>query len=146
AHAVAGTRGEAYTMSTLPLPASAARGDMSRVRLSRHTLGLIGAIAILAAWEISARLFFDPQVLPAPTQAIAAAWNNLTAAELAQHVGWSLWRIVAGFALGAVSGIALGVASGWYAWLARIVRPVVELLRPIPPLAWIPIAIVWFGL
>ena len=49
-------------------------------------------------------------------------------------------------ALGAIAGVALGVASGWYAWLARLVRPIVDLFRPIPPLAWIPIAIVWFGL
>jgi ABC-type nitrate/sulfonate/bicarbonate transport system permease component len=58
----------------------------------------------------------------------------------------SLSRIVLGFALGAAAGIALGIASGWYGWLGRIVRPIGDLLRPIPPLAWIPIAIVWFGL
>ena len=110
-------------------------------------LGFIGAFAVLAMWEASARLWWaDADVLPAPTQAIAAAWKQLTAAELAQHVGWSLWRILAGFALGAIAGVALGVACGWYAWLARLLRPIVELLRPIPPLAWIPIAIVWFGL
>jgi ABC-type nitrate/sulfonate/bicarbonate transport system permease component len=70
----------------------------------------------------------------------------MTASELAMHVGVSLSRIVLGFALGAAAGIALGIASGWYGWLGRIVRPIVDLLRPIPPLAWIPIAIVWFGL
>ncbi len=116
-------------------------------RLSRPVLGAIGAFTVIALWEGSARLVWsDAQVLPAPTQAIAAAWQHLSAAELAQHVGWSLWRILAGFALGALAGVALGVASGWYVWLARLVRPIVELLRPIPPLAWIPIAIVWFGL
>ena len=40
----------------------------------------------------------------------------------------------------------LFVAAGWYPWIGRITRPIVDLLRPIPPLAWIPIAIVWFGL
>jgi ABC-type nitrate/sulfonate/bicarbonate transport system permease component len=110
-------------------------------------LGAIGAMSVLVLWEASAQLVWrDAQVLPAPTQAIAAAWQYLSAGELAQHVGWSLWRILAGFALGALAGIALGVASGWYRWLARLVRPIVDLLRPIPPLAWIPIAIVWFGL
>jgi ABC-type nitrate/sulfonate/bicarbonate transport system permease component len=116
-------------------------------RLPRRALGLVGALSILLLWETSARwLGGDARVLPAPTQAVAAAWNHLSAAELAQHIGWSLWRIVAGFALGALAGVALGVASGWYAGLARLVRPLIELLRPIPPLAWIPIAIVWFGL
>jgi ABC-type nitrate/sulfonate/bicarbonate transport system permease component len=136
---MAGARSE-----TQPVSATVSR---SGGRLSRPVLGAIGAVALVLLWEASARLVWrDAQVLPAPTQAIEAAWRHLTAAELAQHIGWSLWRIVAGFALGALAGVVLGVAAGWYAGLARIVRPIVDLLRPIPPLAWIPIAIVWFGL
>jgi ABC-type nitrate/sulfonate/bicarbonate transport system permease component len=116
-------------------------------RLHRYGLGALGALAFLALWEISARFVWrDAQVLPSPTQAIAAAAHYMTARELAAHIGISLSRILGGFALGAAAGIALGVASGWYASLGRIVRPIVDLLRPIPPLAWIPIAIVWFGL
>lgn len=114
---------------------------------SRSALGVLGAVLVLALWEVAARaLFRDAQVLPAPTQAIGAAFAQLTLAELGLHIGASLWRIVAGFTLGAVAGCALGIASGWYPWLARFTRPFVELLRPIPPLAWIPLAIVWFGL
>ena len=113
----------------------------------RYGLGVAGALAFLALWEVAARYVWrDAQVLPSPTQALAAAARHMTLRELAAHVGISVSRIVGGFALGAASGIAFGVAAGWYAWLARIVRPVVDLLRPIPPLAWIPIAIVWFGL
>lgn len=115
--------------------------------LSRRTLGVLGAAGVLVAWELAARfLWHDAQVLPSPTQSLAAAAATLTPRELAEHVGASLWRIVAGFALGAGAGMLLGIATGWYAPLARFVRPFVELLRPIPPLAWIPIAIVWFGL
>jgi ABC-type nitrate/sulfonate/bicarbonate transport system permease component len=116
-------------------------------RRSSAALGTLGALLVLVLWELCARFVWkDAQVLPAPSQAIADAYRQLTLAELAQHVGWSLWRIVAGFAVGAVAGVGLGVAGGWYRGLARIARPIVELLRPIPPLAWIPIAIVWFGL
>ena len=120
---------------------------LSPGRQANHGLGLIGAILFLLLWEFAARAIWrDPQVLPAPTQAIASAWTHLTAIELAGHVGISMARIVIGFAIAAAAGIALGVAAGWYKWVGRIVRPVVDLLRPIPPLAWIPIAIVWFGL
>jgi ABC-type nitrate/sulfonate/bicarbonate transport system permease component len=115
--------------------------------LQRYGLGVAGAIGFLMLWELAARLVWrDAQVLPAPTQALAAAFRHMTAGELAGHIGTSLSRIAGGFALGATCGIALGVAAGWYRGLGRLVRPVVDLLRPIPPLAWIPIAIVWFGL
>lgn len=114
---------------------------------SRTTLGIAGAIGVVVAWELAARLVWrDAQVLPAPTQAIAAAASQLTVRELAEHVGVSLWRIAAGFTLAAVAATLLGIATAWYEGLARFVRPFVEILRPIPPLAWIPIAIVWFGL
>lgn len=120
---------------------------IARMSGSRHALGIVGALGVVAAWELAARLSdAGSSALPAPSQAIASAWRFLSAAELAAHVSWSLWRIVAGFALAAVAGVALGVACGWYGGLARIVQPLVDLLRPIPPLAWIPIAIVWFGL
>ena len=112
-----------------------------------HGLGIVGALILLVVWELAARwIWRDPQVLPAPTQAMASAIRHLTTLELAAHVGTSMARIVIGFAIAAALGIALGVAAGWYRWIGVIVRPVVDLLRPIPPLAWIPIAIVWFGL
>ncbi len=113
----------------------------------RRSLGLAGAMLVLVAWDLAARfLWRDAQALPSPTQAIAAAAQHLTARELAEHVGASLWRIAAGFALGAAAGTLVGIATGWYPGLARFMRPFVEILRPIPPLAWIPIAIVWFGI
>ena len=113
----------------------------------RNVLGLAGALGLIVLWELAARFVWrDAQVLPAPTQALVAAATHMTLAELGLHVGTSLSRIVGGFMLGAAAGIALGVAGGWYAWLGHLIRPLVDLLRPIPPLAWIPIAIVWFGL
>jgi ABC-type nitrate/sulfonate/bicarbonate transport system permease component len=115
--------------------------------MHRYGPGVAGVVTFLALWEMAARFVWgDAQVLPSPTQALLAAARHLTPQELAAHVGISLSRILGGFALGAAGGIALGIAAGWYAPLARIVRPVIDLLRPIPPLAWIPIAIVWFGL
>ena len=53
---------------------------------------------------------------------------------------------MAGFAIAAVSGILLGVAIGWWRNVRDLLEPVIEILRPIPPLAWIPLAMLWFGL
>lgn len=114
---------------------------------SRGPAGALGVAVLLLAWEVAARLVWkDPQVLPSPVQSLEAAWRHLTFGELADHVATSLGRVAGGFGLAALAGIVLGVAAGWYRVLGRIVRPIVDLLRPIPPLAWIPMALIWFGL
>jgi ABC-type nitrate/sulfonate/bicarbonate transport system permease component len=110
-------------------------------------LGAIGTFAVLALWELAARTgLVNPGIFPSPTLAVEAAARRLTGAMLAEHIGWSLMRVTVGFVLGAVAGIAIGIAAGWYRLFGAVVRPVIELLRPVPPLAWIPLAIIWFGL
>jgi ABC-type nitrate/sulfonate/bicarbonate transport system permease component len=129
-------------------PGAALVGDMARPRLAgRTSQGLIGVAMLLLFWEVAARFVWrDPQVLPSPAQCLIAAWNYLTPQELARHVGISLARVLGGFALAALASIVLGGFAAWYTPVARVVRPIVGLLRPIPPLAWIPMAIIWFGL
>jgi ABC-type nitrate/sulfonate/bicarbonate transport system permease component len=106
-----------------------------------------GVVILLIVWELSARLLWrDPQILPSPVQCLQAAARHLSMGDLFAHVVTSLGRIVVGFGLAALAGIALGIVLGWYRRLGRVLTPILELLRPIPPLAWIPMAIVWFGL
>lgn len=62
------------------------------------------------------------------------------------HILWSLSRVLIGFAIGSFAGIVLGILMGWFKPMAALFRPIFELLRPIPPIAWIPLSIVWFGL
>ena len=113
----------------------------------RTSQGLIGVALLLVFWEGAARFVWrDAQVLPSPTQCLMAAWNYLSPQELARHLGTSLARVLGGFALAALAGIVLGAFAAWYLPVARVVLPIVDLLRPIPPLAWIPMAIIWFGL
>lgn len=115
-------------------------------RVERHA-GAIGVFVFLAIWEVTARLVWrNPAIMPSPSQAVVISLAIVPLADIALDVLTSLWRILAGFALGAVAGVTLGIAAGWYRWVAIIARPFLEILRPIPPLAWIPIAIVWFGL
>lgn len=109
--------------------------------------GVLGVAALLAVWELTCRfLWHDAQTLPAPSEALLAATRFLGPRELAEHVGISLLRIIEGFLLAAVLGIALGIALGWSPVAARCTLPFVEVLRPIPPLAWIPLSIIWFGI
>ena len=110
-------------------------------------LGLCGIVLAIAAWEGVARSGVVSQsVFPPPIHAVAVGMKKIPLADLGGHAWVSLQRIALGFSAGALAGVVIAVAGGWYRLFGNLVRPVVELLRPIPPLAWIPMAIVWFGL
>ncbi|MEQ8448858.1 MAG: ABC transporter permease [Nitratireductor sp.] len=120
---------------------------MSRDRLTNIALPLIGTLIVVGAWETASQLgAIDPRVFPGPITAIIEASGRLSADTVGEHMAWSLFRVFSGFAIGVAAGIAVGVLAGWYRWFGLIARPLIELLRPIPPLAWIPLAIIWFGL
>lgn len=88
--------------------------------------------------------------LPAPEQ----VWNKLIKIStegyqnvtLAQHLGFSLWRVVFGFLIGALVGIPMGYAMGLSDWFRGWFDPIVEFMRPVPPLALIPLVIIWAGI
>jgi len=106
-----------------------------------------GIIAVLLIWQTMASLrLINPTIFPGPLEVAQAAVTQVSISRVFLHAGTSLARIGWGFSLGAILGILIGIAAGWYRWLGSIVRAPIELLRPIPPLAWIPLAIIWFGL
>lgn len=110
-------------------------------------LGLLGTALIVLIWEVAVRGgAVDQAIFPSPSIAIAEAAHRLTAERVGEHMFWSLYRVFAGFLLGTIAGTIIGILAGWSIVFGAIVRPIIELLRPIPPLAWIPLAIIWFGL
>ena len=83
-------------------------------------------------------------LLPPPSEVLLAGWELLRSGELLVHLWASLKRELIAFVFALVA-IPLGVAMGWWRRVHDMVDPVVELLRPIPPIAWIPLSILWFG-
>ena len=105
-----------------------------------------GFAAFLTLWQLLASIgWINPVLLPSPLQLAGAAWELMVQGILWTHTIASLKRVLAGFLLASLVGITLGVALGWSQALSDIVRPLVESIRPIPPIAWTPIAILWFG-
>lgn len=92
----------------------------------------------------------EPIWLPAPesvvTRLIEISVDGYQNVTLAENVGWSLFRVFVGFALGSLLGIPLGYAMGLNHWFRGWFDPIVEFMRPIPPLALIPLVIIWFGI
>jgi ABC-type nitrate/sulfonate/bicarbonate transport system permease component len=118
-------------------------------RGSRRSLwaAWFGFISLILVWQIIAMLGIrDPLIFPGPVAVIEAAIKNVPLTRLLEHIGISLLRVVMGFSLGAAVGITAGIVSGWYQKLGNVLRTPIEILRPIPPRAWIPLAIIWLGL
>ena len=119
---------------------------------SWRTLCLAAAVAggwVALWWLVVLVLKPSPDFLPSPdevTKRIAKlARASLGDGTLLLHVGMSLYRFFAGFALAVAVGVPLGILMGYFRVLDRIVTPIFELVRPIPPIAWAPFAIIWFG-
>lgn len=108
--------------------------------------------ALLLAWQgisgyvLPAVAPYMVTLLPAPTAVVVAGVDLLRSGEIVLHVLQSLKRVLAAFAVAAVVGVSLGVAMGWWRMVGQLVDPVLEFLRPIPPMAWIPLGILWFGI
>jgi len=112
---------------------------------------VISLVAFLALWSLAGGLVeltrpFNPLFLPAPWVVIGALLELARKGELWMHVGATLERVAIGFGVGAVLAVALGLLAGQVRAVRNIIEPVVELLRPIPPLAVLPLFIVWVGI
>jgi ABC-type nitrate/sulfonate/bicarbonate transport system permease component len=112
------------------------------------------ALAVLAAlvvWvgftSVNARVeFVNPVLLPTPLQVAEVGWATAKTGELIWHVATSLTRVAEGFGMAAVAAVALGLLAGLCVPIRLMIEPVIEFIRPIPPLAFLPMFLVWFGL
>lgn len=110
----------------------------------------IGALLLcVALWQIASSQRVDLGIVtfryvPAPTDVAAAAWNLFQSPKLISHVTNSLGRVFAGFGIALLLGVLFGVLIGRSRWLEDTLLPPLEVLRPIPGVAWIPLAILMF--
>lgn len=118
-----------------------------RKRRSDWWLGALALIIALGLWEIIADFIVgDVFYLPSPSDVALAFISLVQGGTLIMDVEVSLIHFAIGLGAALVVGIPIGIAMGWYKRIDAFLDPIIEILRPIPPLAWIPFAIVWFGL
>jgi sulfonate transport system permease protein len=104
-------------------------------------------LVILALWQFLFYLgYIKPITLPPPSQVATTFWELLKSGALERHIGISIVRVLEGFGIAALLGLGLGVAIGLSKTLDRMTDIVIQLIKPIPPIAWIPLAILWFGI
>jgi ABC-type nitrate/sulfonate/bicarbonate transport system permease component len=114
--------------------------------------GLIAVFALAVIWQALSSIGIVPTfLLPSPWMIIVGFNELLTVGMppgrlLHNHAFLSLLRVFAGFLAALFLAVPLGLLMGWSPKIRRIIGPILEIIRPIPPLAWIPIAILWFGI
>lgn len=123
-----------------------------RVPIGLRLLSMASVAAFLLAWELVVRLELVPNtMLASPSQVMGLFAIKITdpqpdGAVLHVHIWTSVQEAFTGYFLSLLVGIPLGLLMGWFVVVEGLFRPVFELIRPIPPIAWIPLTIFWFGI
>lgn len=117
--------------------------------LYRWPLRLASLVACLLFWQLASTQRLDLGLItflyvPTPASVLDAAWALLESSTLLAHLSSSLARVFAGYLAAAVAGVLLGLAIGRSKWAEDTLLPPLEVLRPIPAVAWIPLAILMF--
>jgi sulfonate transport system permease protein len=108
---------------------------------------LISPILLLALWEVGVRLeWLDPRLVAPPSLVVTELWRLIESGDLVAALAVSLFRVVAGFLIAAVVGTALGVLMARIRAIELALDPLIELFRPVSPLALFPLFILWFGI
>jgi NitT/TauT family transport system permease protein len=139
------------TLQALPEPAPAdlppaAAGPTRRAAFSWESVLLPGgtAVAFLILWDLAVRLS-GSTLFPKPWDVALGLVELGQKGLLLKYVVASLFRVTWGFTLAVLVGVPLGLALGWFRRAHDAFNPLIQAFRPISPIAWIPVAILWFG-
>ena len=111
----------------------------------RRWLAMLAPVALLLLiWHVAV-VASQSLIFPTPWQVMVGLANLAAQGLLVKHVVASLFRVTYGYLLAAALAIPIGMLMGWFATAHALLNPLVQGLRPISPIAWIPLAILWFG-
>lgn len=116
--------------------------------LKYYGLSLLALVIFFVLWFVYAGT--EKAAISSPVEVlqrfVEVLHNPVAGASLGEHILASLQRVLIGFLVAAVIGILLGICFGWFETFRDIVEPVFSIIRPIPPIAWIPLVILWAGI
>ncbi|HEV2227577.1 MAG TPA: ABC transporter permease [Steroidobacteraceae bacterium] len=115
---------------------------MDRLKALLPSLSVI--LLLIAVWW-AVLIVTGSLIFPTPWMVVAGTWELVENGTLWQHISASLLRVGIGFGLAVCVAVPLGLWMGWVRGAYRMLNPLFQILRPISPIAWIPIAILWFG-
>lgn len=110
-------------------------------------LGLLSLLVLILLWEVLARgTGWSVHIFPDPLTVVFSFVELLRDGTLLRHTVASLFRVTAGFYLAVCLGVPIGIVLGRSVNARSLFNPIIQFLRPISPLAWIPLAMLWFGI
>jgi ABC-type nitrate/sulfonate/bicarbonate transport system permease component len=111
------------------------------------TFGVVGILVTLVLWEMMLRVgVINPKLMPSPIVVFQSALQLVISGELFKHAAASIARALTGLVVGSAIGIMFGILTGRYKIFGYLTEPIAQLFRSIPAIAFVPLAIVWFGL
>ncbi len=114
---------------------------------TERLLTILSPFVALMLWQLASDGgLIDQRYVPSPLDIAEAGWELALSGQLAVHIGASLKRLVIGFVLGAVPGIALGMVMGLNRWVRAAIDPLVSALYPVPKIAILPLLMLVFGI
>lgn len=120
---------------------------VSLAALRHGALGLVIPLMLLAAWEVVGWLaLVRPTLLPPPSAVVATLVDLARRGELWEHVEITLLRVAAGFVIGTAAGTLFGALTGYSRLWRQLLDPMLQGLRSIPSIAWVPLFVLWLGI
>jgi NitT/TauT family transport system permease protein len=117
------------------------------VHKQKWWLGIIAFLVILAIWDVLSRFSgWSANIFPDPIAVVVSLGELIRNGTLLCHTVASLYRVTAGFYLAVIFGVPIGILLGRFSTFQALINPLVQFLKPISPLAWIPMAMLWFGI
>ncbi len=139
--------GEALEEARQAVPPMPAEGATRGVRVHRRLCGASTFAMVLLAWYVAtARGLVNPTLLPSPGEVLDTFREMAWSGELFQHIVISLQRILVGFGAGLSTAVPLGLLIGRVRLVRDFIEPILDTIRPVPALAFLPLAILWFGI
>lgn len=122
-------------------------GGVSRLCKPALIVGVLSLAAVVGMyWYMALRPGTNPALVPTPPRILQALHDEIASGDLLVNTLASLKRVVIGFCIGASLALVLGAVAGWFRYAGYVLNPIIDALRPIPALAYIPLVIVWVGI
>lgn len=123
----------------------------SRLRWPRLTperaLAVLSPLALLVLWQIASdNSLVDPRILPPPTHVISTTVHLIAHGGILTDMRYTILRFLVGLALGTIPGALIGITMGLFRWPRATIRPLIQSLYPLPPIALFPIVLILVGL